>query len=36
MYNSYAIVNAYVRTRKQLRLEVLYEMLGILKVETEN
>ena len=30
---SYAIVNAYVQNRKQPRLEVLYEIASILKVD---
>ena len=30
---SYAIVNAYVQKRKQPRLEVLYEIASILKVD---
>ena len=30
---SYAIVNAYVQNRKQPRLQVLYEIASILKVD---
>lgn len=33
---SYAIVNAYVQNRKQPRLEVLYEIAKLLKIDAKD